>query len=175
MKKTVMRRISIFIFTATTLLSYASFVEGQATRVGRSKLIGTWRLVSAVQHMDDGSQRPDPQPGPNGVGYIIYTDTGQMCAMLSNPDRPKWRSTDSPTEAELRSAMNGLVAYCGTYEVNEKEGYVLHHIEFDRIPNLAGTDRKRLFTITGKRLVLRPSPPPAGIKEWTVEWERVAK
>jgi hypothetical protein len=169
-----MRRLSIFTLTAA-LLGCVSFVDAQKTGTGRSKLTGTWRLVSATQRMDDGSVRPDPQPGPNGVGYIIYTDTGRMCALLANPDRPKWGAANSPTEAELRSAMDGLVAYCGTYEVNEKEGYVLHHIEFDRIPNLGGTDRKRLFKITGKRLVLRPSPPPPGIKEWTVEWERVEK
>jgi hypothetical protein len=170
-----MSKFSTLALMMVMLLGSASLVKAQAEGAGRFKLIGTWRLISATQRMDDGSQRPDPQPGPSGVGYIIYTATGQMCALLANPDRPKWRAEKSPTEAELRSAMDGLVAYCGTYEVNEKEGYVLHHIEFDRIPNLAGTDRKRLFKIAGKRLTLRPSPPPPGIKEWTVEWERVGK
>jgi hypothetical protein len=27
--------------------------------------------------------------------------------------------------------------------------------------------------VTGNRLVLRPIDLPAGVKEWTVEWERV--
>ena len=105
---------------------------------------------------------------------MMYSETGRMCAVLANPDRPRWKSVAAPAEAELRAAFDGLVAYCGTYEVNEAEGYVVHHIELDRVPNLAGTDRKRYYTLSGSRLVLRPAPPlPAGVKEWTVEWERV--
>lgn len=170
-----MKKDLVFVLSIAVLVSFASMVKAQSTTAGRSKLVGTWRLISANQRLDDGTLRPDPQPGPNGIGYIIYTETGRMCAMLANPDRPKWASPNAPTEAELRNALNGFVAYCGTFEVNEKEGYVVHHIEFDKSPNIAGTDRKRLFTIKGKRLVLRPSPLPAGIKDWTVEWERVEK
>jgi hypothetical protein len=139
-------------------------------------LAGTWRLVSASQQMDDGTVRPDPQTGPNGKGYLIYTESGQMCAVLANPDRPQWKSEKVPLDAELRSAFEGLVAYCGTYEVNATAGYVVHHIELDRVPNLAGTDRKRHYTLSGNRLVLRPAPPlPPGVREWTVEWVRVEK
>ena len=40
----------------------------------------------------------------------------------------------------------------------------------------ASTDRKRYFTLSDERLVLRPAPPlTAGVKEWIVEWEHVAK
>lgn len=147
----------------------APSVGGVAT-----ELVGTWRLISATQRMADGTVRPDPQTGARGNGYLMYSETGRMCAVLANPDRPKWKSEIAPVEAELRAAFDGLVAYCGTYEVHETEGYVVHHIEMDRVPNLAGTDRKRYFTLSGSRLVLRPAPPlPAGVKEWTVEWERV--
>jgi hypothetical protein len=104
----------------------------------------------------------------------MYSDTGRMCAFLSNPDRPKWKFQNAPAEAELRAAFDGLVAYCGSYEVNETDEYILHHVEMDKVPNLAGTDRKRYFTLSANRLVLRPSPLPEGIKEWTIEWERVA-
>jgi hypothetical protein len=104
----------------------------------------------------------------------MYTETGRMCAVLANPDRPKWKSEAAPTDAEVRVAFEGLVAYCGTYDVNESERSVTHHIEMDRVPNLAGTDRKRYVALVGKRLVLRPAPPlPQGVEEWTVEFERV--
>ena len=168
-----MKKNLIFLVAITVLIGFASAAKAQNASARRSNLVGTWKLISANQRMDDGTLRPDPQPGPNGVGYIIYTENGHMCALLANPDRRKWESINAPTDAELRDAMNGMVAYCGTYEVNEKEGYVLHHIEFDRVPNLAGTDRRRLYAINGKRLVLRPTPLPVGIKDWNVEWERV--
>ena len=114
-------------------------------------------------------------PGAHGVGYIMYAETGHVCVVIANPDRPAWRAPASPTDAEVRSAFQGLVAYCGTYETNELERSVTHHIEADREPHVMGTDRKRLATITGTRLVLRPTSLPAGVDEWTVEWERVAK
>ena len=164
------------ILALAGLIGLASMMRAQSASPVRSQLVGTWRLVSATQRLADGTARPDPQTGPRGNGYLMYSETGRMCAVLANPDRPKWKSETAPAEAELRSAFGGLVAYCGTYEVNEAEGYVVHHIEMDRVPNLAGTDRKRYFTLSGGRLVLRPAPPlPAGVKEWIVEWERVEK
>ncbi len=147
----------------------------QNTEGVAARLVGTWRLLSSSQRMDDGTVRPDPQTGPRGIGYIMYSETGRMCAVLANPDRPRWKSETAPLEAEVRAAFDGLVAYCGTYEVNEAQGYVVHHIEMDRMPNLTGTDRKRHFALSGGRLVLRPTPLPAGVQEWTVEWERVSK
>lgn len=156
------------------LCGEASQAAAQSADGAAKELVGTWRLISATQRLADGTVRPDPQTGPRGTGYLIYSETGRMCALLANPDRPKWKSQTAPVEAELRTAFAGLVAYCGIYEVHEAEGYVVHHIEVDKVPNLAGTDRKRYFTLSGSRLVLRPAPPlPAGVKEWTVEWERV--
>ncbi len=141
-----------------------------------AQLIGTWRLVSATQRLSDGTVRPDPQPGPRGTGYIMYTESGRMCTVLGNPDRPKWKVQATPTDTEVRSALDGLVAYCGTFDVNESERYVTHHIEMDRVPNIVGTDRKRYITLDGNHLILRPAPPlPPGVSEWTVEFERVSK
>jgi hypothetical protein len=54
------------------------------------------------------------------VGYIMYDATGHMCVVLANPDRPAWKSTGAADRSEVRSAFNGLVAYCGTYETNER-------------------------------------------------------
>jgi len=81
----------------------------------------------------------------------------------------------SPTDAEVRSACEGLVAYCGAYETNEEKHYVIHHVEADRAPGLMGTNRTRLATVTATRLILRPIDLPAGVAEWTVEFERVGE
>jgi len=159
-------------FMALSFLGGAMVVAtAQQPRV--PQLVGTWRLVATQQRLADGTVRPEVGLGPSGIGYITYSDSGVVCAFLSNPDRPKWKVQTAPTDAELRSSVEGMVAYCGTYEVNEAEGYVLHHVQMDKVPNVAGTDRKRYFTISGNRLVLRPSPLPEGIKDWTIEWERV--
>jgi hypothetical protein len=154
--------------------SLGESATAQTPKTLRDELVGTWRLVTARQRLSDGSVRPDPQPGPRGVGYIMYDATGHMCVVLANPDRPAWKAPRTPTDAEARSAFDGLVAYCGAYETNEQERYVIHHVEADREPHVMGTDRKRTATLTGNRLVLRPVDLPPGISEWTVEFERVA-
>ena len=148
-------------------------LSAQSPRTLRESLVGTWRLVAARQRLTDGSVRPDPQPGAHGVGYIMYDATGHMCVVLANPDRAAWKTPKSPTDAEVRSAFEGLVAYCGAYETNEEKHRVIHRVEADREPAIMGTDRVRLATIAGNRLVIRPLDLPTGVAEWTVEFERV--
>ena len=96
-----------------------------------------------------------------------------MCVVLANPDRPAWQVPTTATDTEVRSAFDGLVAYCGTYETDERRETVIHHVEADREPHMMGTDRARLARVSGDRLVLRPTSLPPGVAEWTVEWERV--
>jgi hypothetical protein len=138
-----------------------------------AQLVGTWRLVAATQRMADGTERPDPNVGAHARGYIIYSPTGRVCAMLGNSERPRWADGERPTAAETSAIPDNLVAYCGTYSVDAAGGFVVHHIELDLSPNRTGTDRKRFFTVSGDRLVLRPAPPlPDGVRDWTVTWER---
>ena len=167
---------ALLALSVLTLSGLLVLLHGQTVNSLRSQLVGTWRLVSAAQRLADGTVRPDPQTGQKGVGYLIYTDTGQVCVVVNNPERSRWASVQAPTEPELRNAFDGLVAYGGTFEVNEAGRYVVHHIEVDRVPNLTGTDRKRFCSISGNRLVLRAAPPlPTDVKEWTIVWERVGK
>ena len=167
---------ALFALFALAFSGLLMFSYAQSANSLRAQLVGTWRLVSASQRLADGTVRPDPQTGPKGVGYLIYTDTGHVFVVVNNPERSRWASVQAPTEAELRNAFDGLVAYGGTFEVNEAERYVVHHIEVDRVPNSTGTDRKRFCSFSGNRLVLRAAPPlPTDVKEWTIVWERVGK
>jgi hypothetical protein len=138
-------------------------------------LIGTWKLVSTEQRLTDGSTRPSPLYGANGVGYLIYSESGFMCAVLMDPNRPRWKAEDSPTEAELKAIANHFVSYCGRYEVNEKERSVVHHVELDVVPNNVGDKLVRFVALTGNTLKLRPAEPRDGIVEYTLTWERVVQ
>ena len=167
-KRTLALGIGLLISAA--LASIAAPPDPVATR-----FVGTWRLVSTTQRLADGSQRANPKFGPNGQGYLMYTGT-HMCAVLVRPDRPQWGSEQTPSEQEVRSAIDGLVAYCGAYEVDSKQGLVIHHVEVDRVPNAVGTLRKRHFMFSGNRLILRlPDPLPEGVVESSLTWERIEK
>lgn len=163
--------LAVLVLTLTGLLA---LLHGQNPKPLRAQLVGTWRLVSSTQTLGDGSSRPDPQTGQKGVGYLIYTQSGRVCVVVANPDRSRWASVQAPTGEDLRNAFDGLVAYAGTFEVNEAEQSVVHHIEVDRVPNSTGTDRKRFFSFSGDRLLLRAAAPlPKDVTEWTIIWQRV--
>ena len=62
-------------------------IGAQAWAVDSAKrLVGAWRLVSIEQRMRDGTKRPSPRFGPNGIGYLIYSESGRMCAVLTDPE-----------------------------------------------------------------------------------------
>ena len=137
------------------------------------QFLGIWRLVSWTQRLADGTTRQ----APNNVGYIIYTDTGHMCYVGMNPNRPKWKSS-TPTESEAFSGIIGMGAYCGAVEVHVNEGFVLHRVEIERSPNNVGMVRKRWFTFDGQNRVslkIDASELIPPIIESTLTWERVAK
>ena len=138
-------------------------------------LVGAWRLESTVQRLTDGTIRPSPLYGANGVGYLIYSASGQMCAMLADPSRKPWSSPDEPTAQDLQALYAHFIAYCGRYEVNEPERIVLHHIELHVTPNCIGTVFARRVSLEGSRLTLRPLDDelPPGMLEYTLMWSRV--
>jgi hypothetical protein len=136
------------------------------------QFVGMWRLVSYTHRMADGTTRQDPK----NTAYIVYTDKNRMCYVAMDPNRPKWKSENTPTPEEAISGIMGLGAYCATVEVHAKEGFVLHHVEVERVPNLVGRNRKRWFKFEGpNRLTLRidTSEVVAPDVERTLVWERV--
>ena len=43
----------------------------RSTTAQAEALVGAWRLESTVQRLTDGTIRPSPLYGANGVGYLI--------------------------------------------------------------------------------------------------------
>lgn len=58
----------------------------------RDRPIGTWKLVSYVEHTVDGSE-PFESLGHKPGGIIMYTPEGYMSVQLSRPNRP-WRRAE---------------------------------------------------------------------------------
>ena len=77
---------------------------GQTDSEIRDRIVGTWKLVSAIDIMKDGTTRPYPAYGTHGKGFLMYQRDGYMCADLVNPDRPKWADPVHPT-AEEKAAL----------------------------------------------------------------------
>jgi hypothetical protein len=168
-----------FVFLAIGLATFAqthTTVPAPHRNPGaRERLVGTWRLVSAGTIQADGTLEPYPAYGPNPIGYLLYDTTGHMCVSLANPNHPHWANAEKPTDAEQLRSYQAFFAYCGTYEVREKEGRVIHRPEMASWPHFIGTDQSRNFRFEGTRLVLSSEETPANGERrgYRISWERV--
>jgi hypothetical protein len=140
----------------------------------RSQLVGTWKLVSTEEHLKDGTTRSYPDLGPQGKGFLIYTADGYMCAQLMNPDRPKWKDENNPTDAEKISAFDGFTSYCGKYEVRESERAVYHLPETAWMPAFVGTKQQRPYTLRGDVLTFAAkATDEPGVESYVIVWRKV--
>jgi hypothetical protein len=117
-------------------------------------LVGTWKLLSAI---DRTPKVNTVYPfGENPFGRLMYDNNGNMSVFIMRTGRSKFASDDgmSGTTQEKKEAFEESRAYCGTYEIDEDKGTVIHHIEGATFPNWEGTDQLRFFKLSGNQLTL---------------------
>jgi len=179
MKRHGKRSLSLVVFIHLIILS--GHVLGQqessqtSQKSSKEPFAGAWKLISLEQRRSNGEV--SYPMGQDAEGWIMYDGSGHMCVQLTRPNRPKFASNDflKGTPEEIKSAFESYFAYCGTYEVNEKEGFVIHHIQLSLFPNWIGTDQKRFFEFSGDRLTLSTPPFQANGTQQTLRlvWERL--
>jgi len=130
-----------------------------ASRSARDRFCGTWRLVSWTIAQADGEVIDSPL-GRDPLGRIMYHPAGYMSVVLMRPDSPRFASDNlaDATPEEIKAAFTGHIGYCGSYEVNEQERFVIHRLQLSSFPNLVGTEQKRFFAFAGDWLTLQTPP-----------------
>jgi hypothetical protein len=114
--------------SAALLLAGLSGVAGAAD-TGAS-LVGTWR-IEEIRDTDASGKVSHPY-GDSPKGYIVYDPAGHMHVqvMRTLAPRPFASGNDADgTDAEIRAAYSGYVAYFGTYHVDARTGTVVHRVE----------------------------------------------
>ena len=159
---------------SSTGRAYAGQQVERVQPVGKEKLLGTWKLVSCVGHWSDG--RITYPYGSNPAGLLVYDADSNFSAQIQDQDRPLFESGNLLKGApeEIKAAFEGYVAYYGTYEVDEADGSLTHHVQGSLFPNWVGVDQKRLFEFSDNRLLLT-TPPFVGKRSQltlTLVWER---
>jgi hypothetical protein len=100
-----------------------------------------------------------------------------MSVQIIGVDRPDFVSGDRlrGTAKEVKVAFERCLAYYGTYDVDEKEQTVTHHIRASLFPNNRGAHNRRRYELKGGRLSLITTPEPIGGDQVTavLRWERV--
>jgi hypothetical protein len=149
-----------FAFALAAMLPAA----GQSASGGDAqKLVGIWRLVSITT-----DNQVNPLRGGKPTGYIFYTASGEMGAMIQPERAPITMAGKEPSPQEALAALKGYTAYFGTYTVDEKAKIVTHHRTASVQPGAEVDARRNYRFEPGDRLVLGG----VGTKNANV-WERV--
>jgi lipocalin-like protein len=148
------------MLTATTMALLALPTGGAVGQTAKD-LVGTWTWVSVDLTRPDGTKY---QPfGPTPKGYVIFDSNGRFAYLLPRPGRPKFAANnrDEGTAEENKASVQGVIAYSGTYSVNDKT--LIWNIEASNYPNAEGQEQKRTITLTADELRwTNPAPTVAG-------------
>jgi hypothetical protein len=114
--------------------------------------VGTWSLVS-IHYVEKDGRKIEPF-GPGAKGMLFFDAGGRFATQVMAADRPRFASNNRMigTPEENRAVSRGVVAYFGTYTVDEPNHVVTLHIEQSSFPNWNGTDQQRKFAFTGDEL-----------------------
>ena len=139
------------------------------------RFTGTWRLLACEGQWSDGRiSRPyGDEPG----GLLMYDGEGSFSGQIMARERPEFTTGNllKGSDAEVRAAFEGYVAYYGSYTVNETEGLMIHEVEGSFFPNWIGERQVRKFEFSNDgRLQLSTLPIKGARADLTVVllWER---
>src|SRR5262249_20265332 len=133
----IMKRPKIVGLSAITSLGLALLL-GNAIGQQRSlkeQLVGAWTMVTCEAVQDDGTKGP-LVTGSNPAGQYIFTENGYF-SFQAAADLPKFASNSrmKTTPEENKAVVEGLIAYYGTYTVNDADKTFDLHLERSSFPN----------------------------------------
>ena len=135
----------------------------------------TWRLLDCYGKWTDG--RITYPYGEHAEGQLMYNDHGSFSGQIAGSGRPVFESGNllKGTPEEIKKAFEGYIAYYGTYEVDENNSQITHHVENGLFPNWVGNNQTRTYEFEGKNLRLNTQPIKGAKADLTVTllWERV--
>lgn len=115
-----------------------------------SQFVGAWEYVMSETRQDDGTWVEVEAP-PDRIGLIVYTLTGHMSVHLMRRDR---------------GTSGGYTAYFGPFEVNAREGFIIHHRTGHLNPDNVGVDAKCFFAFADDKLTLTVAPENRNRLTW---------
>jgi hypothetical protein len=147
-----MRGLFAGVAIAMTTLGLAMSTIDAAAQDGKA-LVGTWEWVSVDNTAADGTRTQPFSPKPGG--YLTFAADGRFFWLITRPGRAKFASgrRDQGTPDENKAAVQGSLAYCGTYAVSNDT--LIMRIEASTYPNEEGAEQRRALTLNGDQLTWR--------------------
>ena len=139
---------NILSLSAITALGLA-LLPGSAvsqTKSLKDQLVGSWTPVAWEQVKKDGTKLE--RFGSNMKGFNVFDANGRFYLMFARADLPKLASNNvlTPTPEEAKAIATGMIAYYGTYTVDEGAKTITLRIEASSLPNQLGLEQKRTIT-----------------------------
>ena len=138
------------------------------------EITGTWRLLECYGKWSDG--RISHPYGQEPTGLLMYDGHGSFSGQIAGSERPAFLRGNllKGTAEEIKTAFEGYIAYYGTYEVDEANNQVTHHVESSLFPNWIGDIQTRNYEFEGEKLRLNTQPITGAKADLTVTllWER---
>jgi hypothetical protein len=157
--------------TAASFVLAAALSAGQVFAQEKSvkdQIAGSWTLVS----IKAGSAEPY---GANPKGVMFLGPNGQFSITIVREGVPKFASDNRTTGTadENKAAVQGTLAYFGSYAVNDKDQIIDMNVDASTYPNFNGTKQNRRFALAGDELTLtNPSPSGGGGAAAVQIWKR---
>jgi hypothetical protein len=150
-------------------------MSAQANHKLRDRLIGTWRLVSAMRE-EIPSGTKTAFLGDNPTGFLHYMPEGRMLALITRAGR-KPPAGKVATATEAKALIRSMISYGGTYECTG-EAEVTHHCDISWNQSFTGTVQVRSVTFDGDKMILSPPPSPdptdGTMSVRRLTWERLS-
>ena len=166
-----MHRYMALLVTAFVLLVLGTVFPILAEE--NDRLVGTWKLVSAVSEELSTGQKTNIYKG-HPTGFITYSSDGRVMTIVVNSDRKKPASAVA-TAPEAEALFRSMTAYAGTYTV--KGNQVIHRPDASWNETWTGTDQVRSYKFDGDRLSLAtaasPDPFTGKMSVRSLVWEKI--
>lgn len=136
-----------------------------------AKLVGTWVLVSETAHQGEQTTQP---LGPNPQGMMMFDNNGRFMMFIARTGLPKFAAgkRDAGTAEENKAVLSGLLAFFGTYSVNEADQVLVLRPEASTFPNWNGGDQKRYLKLSDDQQIWTNRTPAIGAEVVEVVWKR---
>jgi len=157
-----MSQAKLFFGAMSLILSVTGSNAIAQPRTLEEQLVGTWMIIRCEVVQPDGTKGPLVL-GSNPIGQFIFTENGRFGFQVT-AELPKFASGDfrKTTPDENRAVAQGSMAYFGTFTAADSDKTIALHIERSSIPNLNGTDGRRVVTALSADEMTWTNPAPIG-------------
>jgi hypothetical protein len=132
-------------------LGFASLASSSVAQQAslRDQIVGTWSVVSWEQTRPDGYKDQAFGAKPNGMN--IFDPGGHFSLIILRSDLPKVAANDrkKPAPEEAFALATGMIAYFGTYTVDETDRSISLNLEGTSYANQLGRPQKRIVAGIG--------------------------